>query len=307
MPSENWYTRVTATPFSYILSGSGANSLRCRGPRLRGSNDEFSGAWSGRSVQGSVDRYVRVDLCYGDGSSLMRRTDIFGGRRFAVMFESIYVVRHGIRQDMEDPTWITRSDRPLDPPLSANGRRQADEVAKVLRSARLTHIFCSPFLRTVQTADAIARLAGVPVFIEDGFCETLDPGWGRRSVLPLQPDTPIGPPSILAKADAAAQYATVQPAYQAAVHPRYPELTHDAICQRMEQTLAAIIPQFTGIGLIVTHSGVMDCVGQYLTGSAAGMDSRMAAINRFDWDPVASRWRLVSASTKHLSVVSNLP
>lgn len=96
-----------------------------------------------------------------------------------------YITRHGMRLDWEQPDWHVASgtlnapfqrwlvprlmgqivwgwcwwpgEKAYDAPLSKEGLRQAHELGQHLAELdRLDYIFSSPFLRCVQTADAVA-------------------------------------------------------------------------------------------------------------------------------------------------------
>ncbi len=79
----------------------------------------------------------------------------------------LFIVRHGqsFNNALEDP-----KDRVEDPPLTEAGEKQADRVGEYLGEGRhllavgrssgkplLDHIYCSPMLRTLQTAQPIGR------------------------------------------------------------------------------------------------------------------------------------------------------
>jgi bisphosphoglycerate-dependent phosphoglycerate mutase len=68
--------------------------------------------------------------------------------------QHLFVMRHGERLDDADPSWVPRTDRPWDPPLTERGKQQAWEVGKRLRTEGwgITRVVVSPFLRCVQTA-----------------------------------------------------------------------------------------------------------------------------------------------------------
>jgi hypothetical protein len=72
----------------------------------------------------------------------------------------VFVVRHAERLDRENPKWGEGATRPQDSPLSQQGKKQAERLGKWLYGCLPVHtpvaIFCSPFIRCVQTADAIA-------------------------------------------------------------------------------------------------------------------------------------------------------
>ena len=88
----------------------------------------------------------------------------------------VYITRHGARIDFEDPNWGLNAENPHDPTLSANGEQQALELGKILQDlddVKITHIFCSPWSRTVQTAKPFAEQNSIPIFIENGIFETI--------------------------------------------------------------------------------------------------------------------------------------
>lgn len=74
------------------------------------------------------------------------------------------LVRHG-RPDEDDAT------RPHDPPLRADGRRQAQAVAALLAGEGVTRVVASPLLRAHQTALPLAERLGLPVDTLDGWAE----------------------------------------------------------------------------------------------------------------------------------------
>ncbi len=68
--------------------------------------------------------------------------------------QHLFVMRHGERLGDADPSWVPKTDRPWDPPLTERGKQQAWEVGKRLRTEGwgITRVVVSPFLRCVQTA-----------------------------------------------------------------------------------------------------------------------------------------------------------
>ena len=65
---------------------------------------------------------------------------------------AVVVVRHAERLD--DST---------DSPLSSEGRARASRLAQQLRSAQITSVFATQYVRTQETVRPLATLAGVPV------------------------------------------------------------------------------------------------------------------------------------------------
>lgn len=89
------------------------------------------------------------------------------------MKQTIWIVRHGNREDFGNPDWVKNAVRPYDPALSADGERQAQEAGASLKGQPLHRIFASPFLRTIQTAHHIANAVDLPVALEPGIGEIL--------------------------------------------------------------------------------------------------------------------------------------
>ncbi|HZB25046.1 MAG TPA: phosphoglycerate mutase family protein [Vicinamibacterales bacterium] len=70
--------------------------------------------------------------------------------------QTIFVVRHAERADAG-----MAAAPGADPDLSAAGRVRAESLAWVLKDARITRIYTSELKRTRQTAEPMARAAGV--------------------------------------------------------------------------------------------------------------------------------------------------
>jgi probable phosphoglycerate mutase len=76
----------------------------------------------------------------------------------------IVLVRHG-RPDEG------HAERPQDPPLAADGRRQAEAVAALLAGEGIGRVVTSPLLRARQTAEPLATRLGLAVEVVDGWAE----------------------------------------------------------------------------------------------------------------------------------------
>jgi len=62
--------------------------------------------------------------------------------------------------------------------LSAEGRAQAEEVARHLRGRPIVHVYTSPLERAQETAEAIAGACGAPVSVDEDLIEsTLGAHW----------------------------------------------------------------------------------------------------------------------------------
>jgi ribonuclease H / adenosylcobalamin/alpha-ribazole phosphatase len=78
------------------------------------------------------------------------------------------LLRHGQTPMSVQKRYAGRSDVPL----TETGLAQAAAAAKRLASAGIDAIVASPLQRTVQTAEAVAAVTGVPVTTDEGFRET---------------------------------------------------------------------------------------------------------------------------------------
>ncbi len=76
----------------------------------------------------------------------------------------LILIRHG-RPD-EDV-----ADAPHDPPLNADGRRQAQAAARLLETEGVTRIVSSPLQRARQTADPLAERLGLSIETIDDWAE----------------------------------------------------------------------------------------------------------------------------------------
>ena len=89
----------------------------------------------------------------------------------------LWVVRHGERADDANPLWHLTATRPHDPPLTAEGIRQAESTAEALRrkchQQPIEAVYTSPFLRCLETAAAIASALQLPLKVEPGLSEWL--------------------------------------------------------------------------------------------------------------------------------------
>jgi len=83
------------------------------------------------------------------------------------------LLRHGQTPMSVQKRYAGRTDVPL----TDAGLAQAAAAAKRLASAGIDTIVASPLQRTVQTAEQVAAVTGLPVVTEDGFRETDFGAW----------------------------------------------------------------------------------------------------------------------------------
>jgi len=204
---------------------------------------------------------------------------------------TIYLVRHGIRLNQEVPAWGRTAERPDDTPLSANGIRQAHETAAwiLAHASDIRHIFASPFYRAVQTAQPIADILTLPIWIEPGFSEWLNPQWQKEQARLLSP------------AALQQEFPRVATGYVSVGRAVYPEFDENReVFARVKKTVVMLTATYPGALLIVAHGATIVQAARALTGSADGLDCHMCAVNKL----VLSQrgWHLVEATRQHLSV-----
>lgn len=162
---------------------------------------------------------------------------------------TVWLVRHGNRQDFVDRSWRETAERPHDPPLSADGVQQARETGRFLANEPVDHLFASPFLRAVETAACITESLHLPINIEHGICELLREDW-----FPVRPD-------YLPVAVLAARFPLVNAAYRSLVVPAYPE---ESLLARAAQTIDRLTRQYPGNLLLVCHGAPVEGIARAL-------------------------------------------
>jgi len=96
-----------------------------------------------------------------------------------------YLIRHGEKDSPED-ILAGRTPGVL---LTPRGQQQANELAEFLAPAAIQHVFSSPLERAHATAEAIARILGLPVKTSDAFNEIDFGTWTNRSITSLEGDS----------------------------------------------------------------------------------------------------------------------
>ncbi len=156
------------------------------------------------------------------------------------MSKIVWIARHANRLDFVNPEWFNTAERRYDPPLSADGFLQAQELAERLKGERINHVFASPFLRTVQTANQVAEILDLPLKLEWGLCEWLNPEWMTE-----MPE--VLPPEVLAP-----EFPRIDLSYQSRVVPEYPE-SDEGCVQRAGETARRLAEEFSEDILLVGH------------------------------------------------------
>lgn len=205
---------------------------------------------------------------------------------------TVFIVRHGHRADLTgelpNEEWRRTAKRPHDPPLSEVGLDQVRRLARRLAAERIDHVFASPFLRTVQTAHAIAEVKRVPCRVETELHEWLNPQWftERPTMLPLE--------------KLREHCATVDMGYVAPGAISYPEVDEKAECwERVRRCVERLLRENRGNLCLVGHGASVVGACSAL-GDIGGLTLSMACLIRFD--QVDGKWqRTLSGCTKHLA------
>lgn len=156
------------------------------------------------------------------------------------MTQIVWIARHANRLDFVNPAWFNTAERPFDPPISDDGTVQAQQLAQRLKTENITHIFASPFLRTVQTANQVARVLDLPIKLESGLSEWLNPVW-----MPTMPERL----SIEALAEL---FPRIDTSYTSRVIAEYPETGEQAL-ERSGKTARLLADEFPEDILLVGH------------------------------------------------------
>ncbi len=158
------------------------------------------------------------------------------------MSQIIWIARHANRLDFVNPDWFLTAERRYDPPLSDDGMVQAQQLANRLKKEKIDHIFASPFLRTVQTASAIAEVLNLPIKLETGLSEWLNPDWmteepERHSIKELKE-----------------LYPYIDVSYTPQIAVNYPE-TRQKMRQRSAQTARCLANEYSPKNILLVAHG----------------------------------------------------
>ena len=212
--------------------------------------------------------------------------------------DKIFLLRHGMRLDLEDETyWRHYARRPDDTPLSANGIQQALETAEYIKDEGMKHIFASPFFRTLQTANLIAQKLDLKVNIEYGFMEQLAEIWFSDF------------PEIVPQEEAFEIFSNINKDYKSFVMPQFPEnISKVDVFKRVGKTLEHVFEHYDEPILIVGHGASVWETTRNLweTGRATEhppeeYNQKMCALHKFILEE--GKWELAQSTTEHLSYV----
>lgn len=200
----------------------------------------------------------------------------------------IWAVRHGLRMDFLDKQWINTAERYYDSPLHADGKIQAEETGCRLGGEKIDYIFASPFLRTLQTANIIAKRLKMKFYAEAGFSE-----WLKEVDFPGQPL--VGKKAVLEE-----DFTQWDRNYRSLGQAIYPE-DHHLLDGRIAKTTERIFNNFPGNILIISHASPIDALFKYCINEYPGEFQTMCAISCFEH--TSNGWNLaIDRDMSHLSI-----
>jgi broad specificity phosphatase PhoE len=167
---------------------------------------------------------------------------------------TFWLIRHAHRLDFIEPEWFETAIYPYDPPLSSQGFDRANQLAHALGGVDIDRIFTSPFLRTIQTVEPLARLRQLPIQLEWGLCEWLCQDWTPE----LPKTTPMD--------ELLQRYPNIDGAYQSSVLPCYPE-TVGELDTRLNNIAHKLIQDNAEHVLAIAHKGSVLGIVAALTGN----------------------------------------
>ncbi|MEH2374683.1 histidine phosphatase family protein [Nostoc sp.] len=211
------------------------------------------------------------------------------------MSQIVWIARHANRLDFVNPDWFLTAERRYDPPLSDDGRVQAQQLAKRLKRENIRHIFASPFLRTVQTANAVAEVLNLPIKLEIGLSEWLNPAWMTEE--PERLSTPA-----LAKL-----FPRIDTSYTSRIAAKYPE-THEKVRERSGQTARCLATEFLPEDiLLVAHGASVLGAAMGLVGEIAKTEVKASLCSLVKVVRQEPEWLLeLTGDTSHLTHIEEV-
>ncbi len=206
---------------------------------------------------------------------------------------TLWIARHGSRLDFVDPDWARVSVRIHDPPLSPQGILQARALARRLVNDPVDRVVASPFLRAVETAHLIAEELELPVDIECGICEWLNPNWFSKM------------PQWLPLAELADQFPRINPDYTCIARPDEFE-SWDRMILRTGEVMRGLLARSTDNLLVVAHGASLIGCTYGLLGHQIDINADFCALVKLIDTPLG--WNLaLSGDTAHLQDPLDFP
>ncbi len=199
---------------------------------------------------------------------------------------TIFIARHGRREDFEDPHWAHPAEYLYDPDLSATGIREAQQLAQRMAREPIAHLYSSTYLRAVHTAHWCAKALGLSIRIEAGFGE-----WRNA-------DGFAHPPRTRSLRELKERFPTVDDDYQSIVEPGVPESKSESI-RRFGRAIDETLRRTIGNLLIVGHGATVEGIGMSLLQGNFYSSADPASLCRLDLEEDSWHLRFLN-ETSHL-------
>ncbi|KAK7064188.1 phosphoglycerate mutase-like protein [Favolaschia claudopus] len=208
------------------------------------------------------------------------------------MIETIYIARHGFRANWVNNNWTSPTGLARDPPLSAFGETQAQELANYFltlpENQRPTAIFSSPYYRCLQTSKPVSKALGVPIYVEHGT----PPSPPTPASTHVQDPPPPSPPT--------SPRLTQKTGPQSGTPPRVGEDVAQ-VHARLSGFLDLFVPEVERLPkthtriLLVSHAATVIALARALVGEAAlplrvGCCTLTEVVRRGDVIPTLGGW-----------------
>jgi broad specificity phosphatase PhoE len=205
---------------------------------------------------------------------------------------TIFIARHGSREDFEDPQWAGRAENPYDPDVSATGIKEAQQLARRMAREQIAYLYSSTYLRAVRTAHLCAEALGLSIRIEAGFGEWRNAEWFAC------------PPRTRSLRELKEQFPMVDESYRSLVEPGFPESKSESIL-RFGRTIDETLRRTAGALLIVGHGATVEGIGMSLLPGSFHPSADPASLCRLDLEEGSWHLRFLN-DTSHLdaSIVS---
>ena len=201
--------------------------------------------------------------------------------------QTVWIARHGNRLDFVNPAWFNTAERRYDPPLSEDGFIQAKDLGKRLTQENISHIFSSPFLRTIQTANEVAEILDLPIKLEAGLSEWHNPEW-------MSEKPGIHPQEFLAK-----NYPRIDWNYQSFLIPNYPE-SEEEVNKRTGEVAKKLVAEFKDDILLVGHGASVLGTTVGLVGENLTINASLCCLVKLIYS--GNNWQMeLNGDTSHLS------
>lgn len=208
------------------------------------------------------------------------------------MSQTIWIARHGNRLDFVNPEWFNTAELPYDPPLSKDGMVQAQQLGQRLVGESIKHIFASPFLRTVQTANFVADSLNLSIKLESGLSEWLNPAWMATT------------PERLSLEELQQLFPRIDSSYTSRVIACYPE-TSQKVLERTAETAKLLTSEFSEDMLLVGHGASVIGATQGLVGGTPEVNAVLCCLVKLVRQEQAWVMKL-NGDTSHLSQTEDI-